>query len=92
MFEVQTVEFEDESSGQAYAPLNDENLPKKYNNRLPATVLKTQVGSKMFSYGWKFNMFNETVLQSNKAIAAISVIFAQLFFSLASIQSVGSEH
>jgi hypothetical protein len=46
----------------------------------------------MFSYGWKFNMFNETVLQSNKAIAAISVIFAQLFFSLASIQSVGSEH
>jgi hypothetical protein len=45
----------------------------------------------MFSYGWKFNMFNETILQSNKAIAAITVIFAQLIFSLSSIQ-VCNEH
>lgn len=41
----------------------------------------------MFSWGWKFNMFNEMEHSGNvaKAIAAISVIFAQFFFSLTSI-------
>lgn len=36
-------------------------------------------------------MFNETIMQSKKAIAAITVIFAQLIFSLSSIQ-VCNEH
>lgn len=44
----------------------------------------------MFAKGWKFNMFND-IKQTNKAIAAVAVIFAQLFFALASVQ-VQQEH
>lgn len=46
---------------------------------------ESAVGQKFFASGWKFNMFNETTKQGDKSIAAICVIFAQLFFSLASL-------
>lgn len=50
------------------------------------------MGQKFFASGWKFNMFNQTTKQSNKAIAAVSVIFAQFFFSLASLITCQKDH
>jgi hypothetical protein len=50
------------------------------------------MGKKMFAGGWKFNMFNDTCKQTNKAIAAISVITLQLFFSLSSLIMWNTEH
>jgi len=35
----------------------------------------------MFGSGWKFNIFNERS-QDNKQIAAVAVIFAQVYFSI----------
>ena len=53
------VEFENENSEQAYAPLKDQDGKRRYNNRLPEVVQQSEMGSKMFDAGWKFNQFNE---------------------------------
>ena len=92
VFTFEKVEYEIDNE-QAYAPLNDEysNVPKRYNSRLPETFTRSKIGKRMFSWGWKFNMFNEFD-QSNKTVAAISVIAAQFFFSLASLISLEKEH
>jgi len=37
-----------------------ENKEKKYNERLPENIRDNEYGQKMFSKGWKFNMFNAT--------------------------------
>jgi|TARA_B110000977_G_C10669647_1_gene335142 hypothetical protein len=37
-----------------------ENKEKKYNDRLPEQIRENELGEKMFSKGWKFNMFNGT--------------------------------
>ena len=39
----------------------------------------------MFSKGWKFNMFNATQEQWNKSMAAASIVFLQVAFSLISL-------
>lgn len=55
---------------------------KKYNDRVPSMLKSNELSEKMFSKGWKFDLFNMTG-QTCKVIAAASVIFAQLYFSLA---------
>jgi len=37
---------------------DSENKEKKYNERLPENIRDNELGQKMFSKGWKFNMFN----------------------------------
>ena len=55
-------DFEDELNDQPYATILDdaENKEKKYNERLPEQIRENEFGQKMFSNGWKFNMFNAT--------------------------------
>ena len=45
----------------------------------------------MFTKGWKFNMFNGTREQYDKAMAAACVVFLQVYFSITSIIS-NEEH
>ena len=56
------VDFEDEINDQPYANMLDdtENKEKKYNDRIPEQIRENELGEKMFSKGWKFNMFNGT--------------------------------
>lgn len=82
--ETAKVEFEEECNEQAYAALKDGNQYKKYNNRLPKSVQRSEMGQKFFAKGWKFNQFNEQK-QINKAIAAVVIIFAQFVFSVSSL-------
>lgn len=92
VFEDQRVDLECESTDLAYAPvLNETSGQKKYNNRLPEVVMDNEIGQKMFYRGWKFNMFND-MKQANKAIAAVSIIFAMFFFSLSSLATQILEH
>jgi hypothetical protein len=55
--DVNRVEFENEGE-QAYASLKGDGK-RRYNNRLPETVLESEMGQKFFDAGWKFNQFNE---------------------------------
>lgn len=92
VFTNEKVEYESDNEEQAYAPLKDvKEVSRKYNNRLPEFVTKSNTGKRMFTWGWKFNMFNETT-QINKQMAAISVIATQFFFSLASLIMREQEH
>ena len=44
----------------AYAPLKDDGkYQKMFNDRVPDSVKNTEIGRKMFTKGWKFNMFND---------------------------------
>lgn len=54
---------------------------KEFNNRVPEILTQTKVSEKVFTKGWKFNLFNEQ-LKVFKQISAISVIFCMLYFSL----------
>lgn len=60
------------------------NTKKEFNNRVPEVFTQTKMSEKVFTKGWKFNLFNE---QSKvfKQIAAISVIFSLLYFSLVGV-------
>ena len=31
---------------------------KEHNNRVPSFLKKSQIGDKLFTNGWKFNLFN----------------------------------
>jgi len=84
VFDDQKVDFENESSEQAFAPLSNEKKTKSFNNRLPNIVMENEMGQQMFYRGWKFNMFND-MKQVNKAIAAVTVIFVMFFFSLSAL-------
>jgi hypothetical protein len=57
---------------------------KIYNCRLPSALKQNELSAKMFGKGWKFDLFN-SVGQTQKVLAATSVIFAQLYFSLAAL-------
>lgn len=59
-------------------------MPKKYNDRLPEVLKKGDVAQKMFSKGWKFDLFNVTG-QLNKQLAAVAIIFSLVYFSLVSL-------
>lgn len=62
---------------------------KIYNDRLPTILKQNELSVKMFNKGWKFDLFNAKE-QSSKVIAAASVIFAQLYFSFATL-TMGSD-
>lgn len=93
VFENGKVEFESESREQVHVPLSEEinSKAKNFNNRLPKVVMENEMGRKMFYRGWKFDMFND-IKQFNKATAAVCVIFAMFFFSLASLLTQVLEH
>jgi hypothetical protein len=57
---------------------------KIYNCRLPQVLQQNELSAKMFSKGWKFDLFNSKG-QTCKVLAAVSVIFAQIYFSLAAV-------
>lgn len=67
----------------------DQEASKEFNDRLPEILKKGKVAEKMFTKGWKFDMFNVQG-QSNKQIAAVTVIFAQMYFSI--IEMIMGEH
>ena len=92
VFDDHRVDFESEQSEQANASLqNGQVSPRRFNVRLPQVIMDNESGRKMFFRGWKFNMFND-MKQVNKAIAAVSVIFAMFFFSLSCLISQFLEH
>lgn len=62
---------------------------KIYNDRLPTILKQNELSVKIFNKGWKFDLFNAKE-QSSKVIAAASVIFAQLYFSFATL-TMGSD-
>lgn len=62
----------------------EEETPKSYNDRMPQILKENELSEKVFNKGWKFNLFNVQG-QTSKVLAAISVIFAQLYFSLVGI-------
>lgn len=44
VFDDQRVDFESESSEQAFAPLSNEKKTKSFNNRLPKVVMENEMG------------------------------------------------
>lgn len=68
--------------------INDDDKEVKeeteYNNRLPEFVSENETSKKLFTKGWKFNMFNE-MGQFWKQISAACVIFSMIYFSLIGI-------
>jgi len=64
--------------------VESEERTKNYNDRLPTILKQNELSVKMFNKGWKFDLFNAKG-QTTKVLAAASVIFAQLYFSLAAL-------
>jgi hypothetical protein len=65
--------------------LEEKNQAKKeFNSRVPQVLTQTKMSQKVFTKGWKFDLFNEKS-KVFKQIAAISVIFCQLYFSLVGV-------
>jgi len=64
--------------------VESEATTKNYNDRLPTILKQNELSVKMFNNGWKFDLFNSKG-QTSKVLAAASVIFAQLYFSLAAL-------
>lgn len=56
----------------------------KQNDRVPKLLKNGKISKKMFTKGWKFNLFNKRN-EVNKQISAISVIFLQLYLSMVEI-------
>ena len=54
---------------------------KSYNSRLPQILKSNGLMKKLFTYGWKFNLFNE-MDSINKQLVAIAVILALFQFSI----------
>jgi len=50
-------------------------LHKQYNDRVPRILRSNQLMEKLFTKGWKLDLFNQQGF-INKQIAAIAVIFA----------------
>lgn len=63
---------------------NQDSLDKEYNDRVPKMFTQTKMSKKVFTKGWKFNLFNE---QSKvfKQISAAGVIFSLIYFSLVGV-------
>ena len=54
---------------------------KQYNNRLPKVLESNELATKMFSEGWKFDLFNNgTNIQ--KQLFGAAIIFAMVYFSM----------
>lgn len=68
---------------------NPERVNKEFNDRVPTILKKGSFSKKIFTKGWKFDMFNVRG-QLSKQIAASAVIFAQLYFSI--IGCIVSQH
>jgi hypothetical protein len=64
--------------------VNKTATEKEFNDRLPNVLKNGEVAQKMFTKGWKFDMFNVDG-QLNKQLAAIAIIFGTLYFSLVSV-------
>ena len=64
---------------------------KKYNDRLPQILKQTTLSKKVFTKGWKFDLFNEQ-FKVAKQISAISVIFAMIYFSLVGVINQSEHH
>ena len=62
----------------------EEPEEKLFNDRVPDFLKANPLLKKIFESGWKFNLFNSTG-QVKKQIAAISVIFALLQFSIVGV-------
>lgn len=67
----------------------EQETQKEFNDRVPTILKKGRLSRKIFTQGWKFDMFNVTG-QLSKQIAATAVIFAQLYLSI--IGCIVSEH
>ena len=61
--------------------LQEKEATKEFNDRVPQIFTQTKMSKKVFTKGWKFNLFNEQ-LKVFKQISAITVIFCMLYFSL----------
>ena len=54
---------------------------KEYNNRLPKILESNELTTKMFSEGWKFDLFNSGK-NTQKQLFGAAIIFAMVYFSL----------
>jgi len=61
-----------------------ETESKEYNDRVPQVLTQSKISQKVFTKGWKFNLFNEQQ-KVFKQISAISVIFSLIYFSLVGV-------
>ena len=52
-----------------------------FNNRLPSLLREDELSQRLVGRGWKFDLFN-TRGQLKKQLAAVCVIFSQMFFAL----------
>lgn len=57
---------------------------KEYNNRLPRVLESNELTTKMFSEGWKFNLFQDCD-SATRQILGIAIIFALTYFSLVQV-------
>jgi len=54
---------------------------KEYNNRLPLILESNELTTKMFSNGWKFDLFNNGT-NTQKQLFGAAIIFAMAYFSM----------
>uniref|UniRef100_A0A7S3CUG0 Uncharacterized protein n=1 Tax=Strombidium rassoulzadegani TaxID=1082188 RepID=A0A7S3CUG0_9SPIT len=87
VFKIMNKQMDNQNITESYLPRDErkaiarENrVEVKPNDRLPLALRENELLTKLFNQGWKFNMFNVDG-QIFKQVAALSVIFAQLYFS-----------
>ena len=68
----------DESRYEEKEEVPDGNM---FNSRLPSLIREDELSQRLVGRGWKFDLFN-TRGQLKKQLAAVCVIFGQMFFSL----------
>jgi hypothetical protein len=57
---------------------------KEYNNRLPKILESNELTTKMFSEGWKFDLFNKSD-SAQKQLFGAAIIFALVYFSIVQV-------
>jgi len=62
----------------------DKTKMRQFNDRVPELLQEDEVSQKLFTRGWKFNIFNEQKF-TQKAITATVVILAQFYFAINTI-------
>jgi hypothetical protein len=60
------------------------NVETQYNNRMPRILESNELTTKMFSHGWKFDLFNGCD-NVQKQLFGASIIFSMLYFSMAEV-------
>ena len=57
---------------------------KEYNNRLPKILESNELTTKMFSEGWKFDLFNQSD-NTQKQLLGAATIFSMVYFSMVQV-------